>query len=135
MKITKDGFIWLVVEPDLAFKIWESELFQLYILYNDDSESMVESESQLSSATTNGLKIGIEVGFLHGYNKVREKAQTSYLCKCNMCDAVLIDENPAIDAKEQELTGNEQEMELLQDESGTFYGCPNCKTDNYLMDL
>jgi hypothetical protein len=57
------------------------------------------------------------------------------LCICNMCGALLIDENPQVDAMEYELTGAEQEMEYHYDrEDGSYYGCPNCHTDGYLTD-
>lgn len=66
------------------------------------------------------------------------------LCKCNNCDNILIDQNPQVDAKEYELTGNELEMQFFgggvdpmpEDmDSGLFWGCPVCLTDGYLMDL
>lgn len=57
------------------------------------------------------------------------------LCKCNNCDAILIDENPKISAIEYELQGTELYMERFTDENGEFFGCPNCKIDDYLMDM
>jgi hypothetical protein len=61
MKTTKDNFVWLLV-TDKAKEVYLSGLFELYILYNDDSESLVESFSQLSEALEDGLDIGISVG-------------------------------------------------------------------------
>lgn len=58
-----------------------------------------------------------------------------YLCKCNNCDTILIDRNPQFDAPELPLQGNEEQMEWLEDEDGQFWGCPHCKTDDYLVDL
>ena len=64
IKITKeDQFVWLVV-TEKAKEIYLSELFDLYILYNDDSESLVEGFGQLIEAIEDGLDIGIEVGFI-----------------------------------------------------------------------
>lgn len=60
---------------------------------------------------------------------------SNYLCKCNNCGALLIDENPQLDAIELPLQGNEEQMERLEDEDGGFWGCPHCKTDEYLVDL
>lgn len=57
------------------------------------------------------------------------------LCKCNNCDAILIDENPQFGAVKHELKGIELYMEQFEEEGAHFYGCPNCETDNYLIDL
>lgn len=48
---------------------------------------------------------------------------------------ILIDENPKDDAIKQELTGAELPMEQFKEETEFFWGCPKCKTDEYLMDL
>lgn len=64
MKTTKDNFVWLLV-TDKAKEVYLSGLFELYILYNDDSETLVESFSQLSEALEDGLDIGISVGHLN----------------------------------------------------------------------
>lgn len=61
MKTTKDNFVWLLV-TDKAKEVYLSGLFELYILYNDDSEALVESFAQLSEALEGGLDIGISVG-------------------------------------------------------------------------
>jgi hypothetical protein len=63
MKVTADGFVWLLVN-DKAKDIWNNGLFELFILHEDDSESLVESWEQLDEALANGLSIGIEVGHL-----------------------------------------------------------------------
>lgn len=56
------------------------------------------------------------------------------LCKCNNCDAVLIDKNPQVDTKEYTLSGNELSMVncVLGGDLIPFWGCPNCLTDEYL---
>jgi len=59
---------------------------------------------------------------------------TANLCKCNMCDSVLIDMNPQINAKEHPLTGSELEM-VLTDDDDPKWVCPLCMTDDYLVDL
>ena len=63
MKITKDNFVWLIV-TEKAKEIWNSGLFSLFILYEDDSESLIEEYEDLDNALSNGLSIGIEVGHL-----------------------------------------------------------------------
>ena len=63
----------------------------------------------------------------------------AHLCQCNNCMNILIDQNSKINAKEYELTGEELEMQYLNDSSETdisyFWGCPICMTDEYLIDL
>jgi len=64
IKITKeDQFVWLIV-TEKAKEIYLSGLFDLHILYSDDSESLVEGFGQLIEAIEDGLDIGIEVGFI-----------------------------------------------------------------------
>ena len=63
MKITKDNFVWLLV-TEKAKEIWSSGLFSLFILYEDDSESLIEEYEDLNLANERGNNIGIEVGHL-----------------------------------------------------------------------
>lgn len=63
MKIV-DNFVWLIV-TDKAKEIFISGLFTLYILYEDNSESLIEGFGQLVEAIEKGLDIGIEVGHLN----------------------------------------------------------------------
>ena len=58
-----NGFVWFLV-TDVAKEIYLNGLFELYILHDDDSESLVEGFTQLSEALENGEYIGIEVGHL-----------------------------------------------------------------------
>jgi len=60
------------------------------------------------------------------------------ICKCNNCDAILYDENPKIWQKAVEIDNLGQkvvEMELLEEDGESFWACPNCQTDAYLMDF
>jgi hypothetical protein len=70
-----------------------------------------------------------------------------YLCKCNNCDLVLVDENPQADAKKNSILKNSEKqlidekgrevayMEKIQDDDGTyFWACPVCLTDDCLTD-
>ena len=41
----KDNFSWWIV-TDIAEKIWKSESIPLYVIYDDDSESLIESEEE-----------------------------------------------------------------------------------------
>jgi hypothetical protein len=64
IRITReDQFVWLIV-TEKAKEIFLSGLFDLYILYSDDSESLVEGFGHLIEAIEDGQDIGIEVGFI-----------------------------------------------------------------------
>ena len=63
MKVTKDYFVWKLV-TDKAKEVFNSGLFDLYILFEDDSESFIETIEDLNIALKNGQNIGIEVGWL-----------------------------------------------------------------------
>lgn len=64
MKITKDNFIWKIVGQEEAEIIFTTNLFCLYLLHDDESESLIETFDEIKSIAENGDKIGIEVGFL-----------------------------------------------------------------------
>ena len=64
IKVETEGFVWLLV-TEKAKEVFLSGLFELYILYSDDSESKIEGFGELVDALDNGLDIGIEVGFIH----------------------------------------------------------------------
>lgn len=58
-----NGFVWLLVTHK-AKEIFSSGTFELYVLHNDKSESLVESYAQINDAIEYGLPIAIEVGSL-----------------------------------------------------------------------
>jgi hypothetical protein len=64
----------------------------------------------------------------------KDHTEMVYLCKCNMCDNILIDTNPQTDAKMYPYR-NVPSTESMTDEEGGLIGCPVCKTDAYLTDL
>lgn len=64
IKVTEDKFVWKIVTELQAECIFASKLFELYILYNDGSESLIETFDEIREATELGLKIAIEVGTL-----------------------------------------------------------------------
>ena len=59
-----DGFVWLLV-TDIAEEVYFSDLFEIYALYPDGSESLVFSLEHLNDCLALGLEIGIEVGHLN----------------------------------------------------------------------
>lgn len=67
IKITKeDKFIWKVVTPQQARIIYSIQLFSLYELRDDDSESLIKTALELENVIKRQNQIGIEVGL---YNK------------------------------------------------------------------
>lgn len=66
-------------------------------------------------------------------SRLKDKAQ---FCKCNSCDEVFFDTNPA-DQPFFEIPKDKgfQELETQEDEGGFFQGCPTCKTDGCLQDV
>ena len=57
------NFVWLIV-TNKAKEIYSSGTFDLYVLHNDNSESLVEDYAQIKEAEEYGLQIGIEVDHL-----------------------------------------------------------------------
>ena len=62
MRITKDGFIWKLVTYEQACRLIQSNVLEVYMLRDDDSEFLIEEISQLNSAVKYGYEVGIEVG-------------------------------------------------------------------------
>jgi hypothetical protein len=62
--INTDGFIFMKVN-DKAKEIWNSGLFDLYVVYSDDnSESLIETFEDLDMYLSNKMDVCIEVGFI-----------------------------------------------------------------------
>lgn len=72
-----------------------------------------------------------------------EDEDGSELCYCNGCGCYLIDNNPQVDAKKYDTDIASGELEQLEEPAGEdspddteyYWGCPNCNTDEYLMDV
>lgn len=61
-----------------------------------------------------------------------------YICICNNCGCLMYDENPNTSQPKIDINNIEQpvvSMELINEEGDSYYGCPNCETDAYLMDV
>lgn len=64
----EDKFVWLDVTDQMKYgnkvreTLWNAH--ELFVIYDDDTESMVESHDEIDEALRLGLKIGIEVGHL-----------------------------------------------------------------------
>ena len=77
-KTTANGFTWLLV-TEKASEILSSGLFDIYGLYDDDSEFQIFDHAELSKAFERGLYIGIEVGFTD--REITEEGARNYLTK------------------------------------------------------
>ena len=64
MKLTKDNFVWKLVTQEQAEFIFSLDLFPLFALYDDDSESLIENFDEIKEHSEDGLALGIEVGFI-----------------------------------------------------------------------
>ena len=64
IKITADGFVWKLINKEKAEKILMLELFEIYTLYNDESESLILNFGDIEDAFNNGDKVGIPVGHI-----------------------------------------------------------------------
>ena len=62
----EDGekFVWKVIDNQYAKMHWNSGLFGLYLLHDDDSESEALTYKDINEHIERGGEIGIEVGFL-----------------------------------------------------------------------
>jgi len=68
IKVTKDNFVWKIVTHK-AKEILSSGVFELYVLYDDDTEGLIEDFEDLNLTLEEGRDIGIEVGQINFYFK------------------------------------------------------------------
>lgn len=62
VKITSDNFVWHVLtEAEAKQALGKVEVFALY---DDDSESLIESEAEIETHIRRGGYVSIEVGFI-----------------------------------------------------------------------
>ena len=67
IKITADGFVWLIV-TDSAKELWSSGALTIYRLHDDGTESRIEKYSDINAALQNCEEIGVEIGSLQTLN-------------------------------------------------------------------
>ena len=65
MKVMNDGFVYKLVSKEKAKDIFALGLFELYVVYDDDTEALIESHIDLNEAIDKGYDIGIAVGNLN----------------------------------------------------------------------
>lgn len=74
---------------------------------------------------------------------LKEDKDGSELCYCCNCGCYLIDNNPQFGATKYDIDIASGELEQFSepadedspDEEDYFWGCPNCETDGFLIDI
>lgn len=64
-----DGFVWFIV-TDKARQLWETDLFELFIVFDDGSEASVYGygiDAAIEMAEKHGVEIAIEGGYINSY--------------------------------------------------------------------
>ena len=69
MRVMNDGFVYKLVNYDIAKDIFSLGLFELYVLHDDDTESLIDSRNDLNNALESGSNIGIAVGNINQTNQ------------------------------------------------------------------
>lgn len=62
VKITEDGFVWHVLTEAEAKQALSN--VEVFALHDDDSESLIENETEIETHIRRGGYVGIEVGFI-----------------------------------------------------------------------
>jgi len=63
IKVTQDNFVWKVLTENQAKLVFISGVFELYLLFDDGSDSLVENIYEIGLATIQEAQLVIEVGF------------------------------------------------------------------------
>ena len=129
----------LMVFTDLLVDVQENEYWARCCYCGETSYTLEEIESK-----TNLIESGSVLAEEY-WRKLLAKPepQMEYVCRCNSCMALLIDENPSERARKVELQegGKYLRMESSPEvgEDGSFlqwvWVCPNCKSDEFLINL
>lgn len=67
-----DGFQYLILNDVQVVDIFSNGLFELYRLYNDDSESLIKTVEDIKETQQKGLLIGIPIGFKYPKIKISD---------------------------------------------------------------
>lgn len=86
-KITKeDNYIWEIINDKQAMEIFASDKEEIFILYDDDSEGLVETEEELMKAIERGCTLGIGLGFASKEKEIMEAVETIKGYSCLSCE-------------------------------------------------
>ena len=63
IKVTDDTFVWKILTEAQAKFIFISGIFELYLLFDDQTDTLVESIDEIYTAADFNAELAIEVGF------------------------------------------------------------------------
>lgn len=91
IKITKEGFVWRIVDAETAKELFHESSLPIFALYSDDSEAEIQTIEELEEAIKYH-QVGIEVGFIdsnlkEGFEGIAEGYKNAFLKKHNLQDA------------------------------------------------
>lgn len=61
--VTPDNFVWKKLNPSQAYKIFEHNIDDIFILHEDNSDSLVETIGQLNRAVSNKETLVLPIGY------------------------------------------------------------------------
>lgn len=64
IKVTQDKFVWKIITPKEAEHLLMNEMFEVYVLHVDGSESLIHTFAEIDTACRMGLSLALEVGYL-----------------------------------------------------------------------
>ncbi len=87
LKITKeDNYVWEIINNKKAMEIFASDKEDIFILYDDDSEVLIETEEELMKAIDIGSTLGIGLGFVSREKEIMEAVQNIKGYSCLSCE-------------------------------------------------
>ncbi|CAK7042389.1 MAG: hypothetical protein PEPC_01806 [Peptostreptococcus russellii] len=57
-RVTEDNFIWILINRVQAELLYKNEVMEVYCLFLDDSESLIEELSDLNKSDVYGIEVG-----------------------------------------------------------------------------
>tara|TARA_R110000803_G_scaffold56959_3_gene114667 strand:+ start:9845 stop:10147 length:303 start_codon:yes stop_codon:yes gene_type:complete len=64
IKTMSDGYNFFTITKEQAERVYKAEAFSLYAIFDDDSESLLESLDEIVEAFDMGVDVGIEIGHI-----------------------------------------------------------------------
>lgn len=87
IKITKeDNYVWEIINYKKAMEIFASDKEDIFILYDDDTEGLVNSEDELMKAIERGCTLGIGLGFVSREKEIMEAVSKIKGYTCLSCE-------------------------------------------------
>lgn len=85
LRFQSDGFSYVIVSKEIAKILWYSKEVELYKVYTDDSEALIENINELKDAIERGIEVGVPVGRIIAkdvkYLPVLKEIITQRVCK------------------------------------------------------